>query len=62
MGIGLRRQKFGDLIFSDGTWQFICSEEVADFVFTQLTQIGKVKVSLEKFRFLSLKYRSRMSK
>ncbi|MCY7770485.1 RNA-binding protein [Bacillus haynesii] len=55
MGIGLKRQKFGDLIFSDGTWQFICSEEVADFVFTQLTQIGKVKVSLEKIPLSKLK-------
>ncbi|MFN2746144.1 MULTISPECIES: YlmH family RNA-binding protein [Bacillus] len=55
MGIGLKRQKFGDLIFADGTWQFVCSEEVADFVFSQLGQIGKVKVSLEKIPLSKLK-------
>ncbi|MED2976034.1 RNA-binding protein [Bacillus swezeyi] len=55
MGIGLKRQKFGDLIFAGGTWQFICSEEVADFVFSQLTHIGRVKVSLEKIPLLKLK-------
>ncbi|ASB89700.1 RNA-binding protein [Bacillus sonorensis] len=55
MGIGLKRQKFGDLIYAGGIWQFVCSEEVADFVFSQLGQIGKVKVSLEKIPLSKLK-------
>ncbi|MEK5098169.1 MULTISPECIES: YlmH family RNA-binding protein [Bacillus] len=55
MGIGLKRQKFGDLIFSGETRQFICSEEVADFVFSQLTHVGRVKVSLEKIPLSKIK-------
>ncbi|MGE6631319.1 RNA-binding protein [Bacillus sp. NPDC077027] len=48
MGIGLKRQKFGDLLFSEEAVQFICTNEVADFVRAQLTHVGRAAVSLEE--------------
>ncbi|MFJ5963472.1 RNA-binding protein [Bacillus sp. NPDC093026] len=48
MGIGLKRQKFGDLLFSEESVQFICTSDVADFVRTQLTHVGRAAVSLEE--------------
>ncbi|MDQ1853348.1 YlmH family RNA-binding protein [Bacillus stercoris] len=48
MGIGLKRQKFGDIVFSESAVQLIVSADTADFVAAQLTQAGKATVSLEK--------------
>ncbi len=48
MGIGLKRQKFGDIVFSETAVQLIVSADTADFVAAQLTQAGKAAVSLEK--------------
>lgn len=48
MGIGLKRQKFGDIVFSETSVQLIVSADTADFVAAQLTQAGKAAVSLEK--------------
>ncbi|MDX2363265.1 RNA-binding protein [Bacillus altitudinis] len=48
IGTGLKRQKFGDLLFSDDNVQFICTSDVADFVRAQLTHVGRASVSLEE--------------
>ncbi|MEM1498080.1 RNA-binding protein [Bacillus velezensis] len=54
MGIGLKRQKYGDLIFSEEAVQLIVSGEIADFVSTQLTKAGKAPVKLEKIELSAL--------
>lgn len=41
IGTGLKRQKFGDLLFSEEDVQFICTSDVADFVRARLTHVGK---------------------
>lgn len=48
IGTGLKRQKFGDLLFSEDNVQFICTSDVADFVRAQLTHVGRASVSLEE--------------
>ncbi|NPC92491.1 RNA-binding protein [Bacillus sp. WMMC1349] len=48
MGIGLKRKKFGDFIFAGDIRQFVCSEEIADYVSSHLTHIGRMKIGLEK--------------
>ncbi|MCY7629790.1 RNA-binding protein [Bacillus altitudinis] len=48
IGTGLKRQKFGDLLFSEDNVQFICTSDVADFVQAQLTHVGRASVSLEE--------------
>jgi RNA-binding protein YlmH len=48
MNVGLKREKFGDIL-TDGTrFQVILADEVADFVTWNFTSAGKTKVSLEK--------------
>ncbi|KXZ14871.1 RNA-binding protein [Bacillus nakamurai] len=54
MGIGLKRQKFGDLVFSEKAVQLIVSGEIADFVSVQLTKAGKAPVKLEKIALADL--------
>jgi len=48
MSIGLKREKFGDIIINGDRIQFLTATEVEDFVTLQLNQIGKAKVSVLK--------------
>lgn len=54
MGIGLVREKFGDLLFNDKTIQFIVASEVADFVRIHLTKVGPFNVTVEEISRSSL--------
>lgn len=47
MGLGLRREKFGDLLFADGRIQFVAAAEIAEFIRLNLKQIGQHTVSCE---------------
>lgn len=55
IGTGLKRQKFGDLLFSEEDVQFICTSDVADFVRAQLTHVGRAAVSLEEITQAEIK-------
>lgn len=48
MGLGLKREKFGDLLFKDGQVQFVVAEEIAAYVELNLTKVGKSPVKLTK--------------
>ncbi|WP_062105146.1 YlmH family RNA-binding protein [Bacillus niameyensis] len=48
MSLGLKREKFGDIIFHKDIIQFFMAKEMEDFVLFQLNQIGKAKVSIKK--------------
>lgn len=48
---GLRREFFGDIISDGESWQFFVSEEVANFVETQLTKIDNFSVKLEQRKY-----------
>ncbi|HEU5139732.1 MAG TPA: RNA-binding protein [Bacillales bacterium] len=48
MGIGLKREKFGDLLFQDGQVQFVVAKEIASYVRLNLTEVGSSPVELEE--------------
>ncbi|MBW8348615.1 RNA-binding protein [Bacillus sp. IITD106] len=48
MSLGLKREKFGDIIVNGDRIQFFMANEVEDYVVHQLNQIGKAKVSVVK--------------
>lgn len=48
MSIGLKRDKFGDIVMNGNRIQFFSAEEVEDYLIHELQQIGKAKVSLQK--------------
>ena len=47
MSLGLKREKFGDILTGEDTIQLMLAEEIADYVLMELTQIGKAKISLK---------------
>lgn len=58
MSIGLKREKFGDIIFSEERVQFVLAEEVSDYVELQLESVGKAKVHvfpIEKEQLIEVK-------
>ena len=47
MSLGLKREKFGDILAGDDTIQLMLADEISEYVRMELTQIGKTKVSLQ---------------
>jgi RNA-binding protein YlmH len=48
MSVGLKRGKFGDILFSDKRIQFFACEDVSNYITAQVQSIGKAAVSLTK--------------
>lgn len=48
LSLGIDRSKFGDIRILDGEIQFSCAKEIAFYVKTNLSKIGKVKVQIEE--------------
>lgn len=48
MNVGLKREKFGDIITDGERFQFILAKEVADFVRLNLEFVGRAKVQLKE--------------
>lgn len=46
MNVGLKREKFGDILTDGERFQVVVSSEVADFISWNLTSVGKTKVTL----------------
>lgn len=46
MGIGLKREYYGDILTDGFRWQFFVQQDMLNFVMTQLDKVGKVKVKL----------------
>ncbi|MDG5788270.1 RNA-binding protein [Evansella sp. AB-P1] len=46
MNVGLKREKFGDILTDGQRFQIVLAHEVADFVKWNVTSVGKAKVSL----------------
>ena len=54
IGTGMKRELFGDIL-SDGTrWQFLLASNIASYVHSQITKIGKVSVRLESRTYTDL--------
>ena len=48
LNLGLKREKFGDLLLSEREKQVVVAKEIADYVQFQLNQVGKTKVELQR--------------
>ena len=48
LGTGLKRGKIGDLILLEGGCQAIVASEVADYLLSNWTQVGKVSITLNE--------------
>jgi RNA-binding protein YlmH len=51
MSLGLKREKFGDILAHEEKIQLILAEEISEFVRMELKQIGKAKVNLQEIPF-----------
>lgn len=45
LGMGLKREKFGDLLFDHHQCQLIAAKEISDYICLHLRQVGRVAVS-----------------
>lgn len=54
LSLGMERSKFGDIRINENEIQFAVASEVADYVRSNLTSIGKVKVRIEEVGTLPL--------
>ncbi|PLT34285.1 RNA-binding protein [Bacillus sp. V5-8f] len=48
MSLGLKREKFGDIIISGDSIQFVAATEIEDYLVANLEKIGKASISLKK--------------
>ncbi|WP_273125403.1 RNA-binding protein [Metabacillus sp. HB246100] len=48
MGLGLKRAKFGDILFREESIQFICASEIADFISMNFQEIGRSKIHIKE--------------
>ena len=60
MSIGLKRDKFGDIMLQDERIQFFCAEEIADYVKLELQSIGKASVELINILFLKRYFKKKV--
>lgn len=51
MGLGLKREKFGDIHIGENSVQFVLTKDVASYVTLQLERVGRTKVKVD---FISL--------
>jgi RNA-binding protein YlmH len=51
MSLGLKRGKYGDILYRDSTVQFFCAKEVSEYIQLELTSIGKATIRLEEIPF-----------
>ncbi|MDQ0215050.1 RNA-binding protein YlmH [Oikeobacillus pervagus] len=48
MGLGLRREKYGDILADGDCFQFFVTNEIKDYVKMNLDQIGRASITLEE--------------
>jgi RNA-binding protein YlmH len=48
MSLGLKRGKFGDILFQGSTVQFFAAKEIQEYIVMELKSIGKAQVRLEE--------------
>lgn len=55
MGLGIRREKLGDIIIIDGGCQVVAAEEIKDFITSNMVKAGKFPVSVREIDTEALK-------
>lgn len=51
MSLGLKRGKFGDILFQDNTVQFFAAKEIESYIRMELHSIGRAQVRLDEIPF-----------
>jgi RNA-binding protein YlmH len=51
MSLGLKRGKFGDILFKDGRIQFLAASEISDYIKNNLVSIGRAGVKLKEISY-----------
>ena len=46
MGLGLKREKFGDILYNDDTFQFMAAKEIAEYIALHFHSVGKTTVTV----------------
>ncbi|MBO9130248.1 RNA-binding protein [Bacillus sp. 165] len=54
MSLGLKREKFGDIILCEDVVQIISAKEIADYIIMNLESIGRAKVSVRSVPFKTI--------
>lgn len=55
LGLGIKREKIGDLIITDGGCQVIVDEDIADYIMTNLTKVHRVGVKVQEITISDLR-------
>ncbi len=48
MSLGIKREKFGDVLLAEGKAQVIVAKDICDYVLTHITKIGQAGVTLKE--------------
>jgi len=62
LGLGLKREKIGDILVFDNNAQLIVESDVADFIYTNLSKAGKVNLIVSILDLSSLKHAEQKTK
>jgi RNA-binding protein YlmH len=54
MSLGLKRSKFGDILFKDNAIQLVAAKEIADYIKQNLQSIGRAKVNLVEMKLTDM--------
>ncbi|MCT4621365.1 MAG: YlmH/Sll1252 family protein [Marinisporobacter sp.] len=54
LGLGLRREKIGDILVGDGQTNLIAHKELCDYILVNLEKVSKYKVNIEEISFCDL--------
>lgn len=54
MSLGLRREKFGDILIHNDQIQFVAAEEIETYLTVNLEKIGKASVTINKLPFTEM--------
>jgi RNA-binding protein YlmH len=58
LGLGIKREKLGDIYVAPDDCQFLLAVEMVDYVRLHLNQVHRVRVSIERLPFEQLEYRA----
>lgn len=56
MGLGLKREKFGDILNEQERFQVIVTKELVDYLYSHFDQVGKVPIALKEKSFSEAVY------
>ncbi|SHJ57350.1 YlmH family RNA-binding protein [Tepidibacter formicigenes] len=56
LGLGIKREKIGDILIHKDFWQVIVKKDICDFLLLNLNKVGNNSVKIKEINFLDIKY------